>query len=102
MTFVLDPERTDLAREFKTTPYGLHSSELQALLNAMRRGPHKARYAVFCTVPGREWMLVQLSGEPAGPVTFHDDVVFSSFEDAEWHVFRLRWKAMSGQDLEIN
>ena len=97
----IDPSRTDLARAFKRTPYGLHGPELQALLNAMRCGPHRGRYAIYCNKPGAQWTLVQLSGERGKPVTFHDDVVFDTFEAAEWHVFKLRWKTMTGHDLEI-
>ena len=59
----IDPSRTDLARAFRRTPYGLHGPELQALLNAMRRGPHRGRYAIYRGKPGAHWTLVQLSGE---------------------------------------
>ena len=99
--YVLDPADTHLAREFKARPYGLHSPELQALLNEMRRGPHKGRHALYCSKPGKEWMLVQLSGERGKPVTFHPDVTFTTFEDAEWYVFKLRWERMTGAPLVL-
>ena len=98
----IDAARVDLAREFKAKPYGLHSPELQAMLNAMRRGPHKGRYAIYCSKPGWEWVLVQLSGERGKPVVFHADVTFETFEEAEWYVFKLRWKQMNGHDLNVD
>ena len=33
--FAIDPTRLDLAREFKRSPFGPHSPELQAVLNAL-------------------------------------------------------------------
>ena len=100
--YKLDPSRIDLAREFMAVPYGLHSAELQELLNAMRRGPHKGRYAIFSSIPGKQWTLVQLAGERGGAVTFHPDITFASEEEAERHVFRLRWQAMTGKELLLD
>ena len=99
---MIDPPDLALAREFKERPYGIHSPALQALLNAMRRGPHRGRWALYCSKPAREWMLIQLSGERGKPVTFHPDVTFATFEAAEWHVFKLRWKQMTGRDLDLD
>jgi|SRR5215475_10615356 len=99
--YQIDPSDTHLAREFKERPYGQHSPELQALLNAMRRGPHRGRYALYCSKPAREWMLVQLGGERGAPVTFRPEVTFASFKEAEWHVFKLRWKQMTGRNLDF-
>ena len=47
-------------------------------------------------------MLIQLSGERGKPVTFHPETIFRTVEEAEWHVFKLRWKAMTGRDLELD
>jgi hypothetical protein len=99
---VIDPPDIALAREFRERPYGVHSPALQALLNEMRRGPHKGRYALYSSKPGEEWMLIQLSGERGKPPTFHPDVVFTTYEAAEWHVFKLRWQQMTGRPLEID
>jgi hypothetical protein len=30
------------------------------------------------------------------------NTVFGSVQDAEWHVFKLRWKELTGQDLPID
>ena len=98
----IEPPDLALAREFRERPYGIHSPGLQLLLNAMRRGPHRGRWALYCSKPAEEWMLIQLSGERGKPVTFHPETTFGTFEEAEWHVFKLRWKAMTGRDLELD
>ncbi len=47
-------------------------------------------------------MLVQLSGERGKPVTFHPETTFATYEAAEWHVFKLRWQAMTGRPLALD
>ena len=37
--FKIDPSRLDLALEFRRQPFGEHSADLQAVLNAMRSAP---------------------------------------------------------------
>ena len=75
----IEPPDPALAREFRERPYGIHSPGLQQLLNAMRRGPHRGRWALYCSKPAEEWMLVQLSGERGKPVTFHPETTFRTF-----------------------
>ena len=99
---MIDPPDLALAREFRDRPYGIHSPALQALLNEMRRGPHRGRWALYASRPGEEWMLVQLSGERGKPVTFHPEATFATYEAAEWHVFKLRWQAMTGRPLALD
>jgi len=101
MSYEIDPERDlPLVHEFMAQPIGMHSPNLQRLLRVMRRGPVAGKYALFRSKAGHEWTLMQLSGEPCKPPVIHDDVVFTDLDEAERHVFRLRWKQMTGQDLE--
>ena len=101
MPYRIDPDRDlPLVGEFMAAPNGFHSPDLQRLLRAMRSGPVPGKYALYKSSPGREWMLMQLSGSRDVPPTMHEDVVFSDLEEAERHVFRLRWKQMTGRDLE--
>lgn len=97
----IDPSRTDLAKEFKANPIGHHSPDLQRLLNLFRGGPPKGKFILVCTKPHEEWVLGQLAGVRGEPVKMIRDKVFTRIEDAEWEVFRLRWKEHTGQDLEI-
>ena len=68
--FAIDPRRTDLALEFKRRPFGPHSPELQAVLNVLRGAVHCQNLLLVCTRP-----------------------------HAEWHAFRVRWQAVTGQAL---
>jgi hypothetical protein len=99
--YEIDPERLDLAHEFKARIYGRHSGELQRVLNRMRGGVNAGRYAIICTKRHREWVLARMgqrAGDPIEPVLGH---VFRSEEEAEWVVFKLRWRELTGRELAI-
>jgi hypothetical protein len=99
--YEIDPERLDLAREFKARVYGRHSGELQRVLNRMRGGANADRYVILCTKRHREWALARMgerAGDPIEPVPGH---VFRSRTEAEWAVFKLRWRELTGRDLPI-
>ncbi len=94
----IDPRRLDLAREFKARPFGVHSPDLQAVLNRMRGTPAPGKYCLVMSRPHAEWRLARMTGEPLRPeiVPGH---VFRSLEEAEWAVFKLRWGEATGHDL---
>ncbi|HSE94391.1 MAG TPA: LamG domain-containing protein [Methylomirabilota bacterium] len=96
----IDPARLDLAREFRARPFGVHSPDLQAVLNRMRGGPGAGRYVLYMTRPHAEWVLGRMTGTPPFPELLSDHV-FTSLEEAEWGVFKLRWKELTGQALEL-
>lgn len=101
MTAKIDPRRTDLAKEFRKQPYGLHSDELQRVLNIMRGGPHEGRLVALCMKRHKEWALGRLGKGPLDPVKRIDTRVFRSFEEIEWEIFKIRWKELSGEELKI-
>lgn len=96
-----DPRRLDLAREFRANIDGPHSKDLQQLLVRMRWGPVAGRYILLVLEPGKRWRLGRLPAERGQKVELFDDVEFTSLTDAEWHVFKLRWKDMSGAPLSL-
>ncbi len=96
----IDPQRVDLAREFRGRPFGVHSGDLQVVLNRMRGQAVQGKYALFMTKPHAEWVLVQMAGDPLRPEPV-PGYVFTSLEEAEWAVFRLRWKELTGQELDV-
>ncbi len=100
--YKIDPRRTDLAAEFRSKPFGPHSAELQKVLNVMRWEPIEGKFILVNTVPYKEWCLAQLPGKRGVPLTFHDDVKFDNLADGEWHIFKLRWKKHTGEDLDIS
>lgn len=98
--YEIDPERVDLAREFKALPYGRHSGELQRVLNRMRGGANAGRYVIVCTRRHCEWTLARMGAKPGDPLEPVPGVVFRSHEEAERAVFKLRWRELTGRELE--
>jgi hypothetical protein len=94
---IFDPE---LVAEFWRCPVGNHSPNLQALLNVMRGGPLAGKYVLICRKPHREWSLAMHSGVRGKPPVPVPGYLFTDSEDAERTVFRLRWKQLTGQELD--
>jgi N,N-dimethylformamidase len=97
----LDPRRLDLAREFKARPFGVHSGDLQVVLNRMRGQSQPGKYFLYMTQPHAEWAVGRMMDEPWRPHLL-PGYVFASLEEAEWAVFRLRWRELTGQDLALD
>ncbi len=85
--------------EFRQNPAGPHSPNLQRVLNAMRGPPNDGKYCLICTRPFAEWRLARMSGRRGVPPTPVEGVVFTSLAEAEWSVFRRRWREITGEDL---
>ena len=96
--YKVDPDALHLAQEFKAKPVGKHSAELQKVLNLFRGEAQKEKHVLVCTEPHKLWMLGQLTGVRGEPVRLTNHA-FDKLEDAEWHVFKLRWKKYTGRDL---
>ncbi|MBI1779125.1 MAG: hypothetical protein HYR63_27645 [Proteobacteria bacterium] len=99
--YQIDPSRLELAREFKKKPFGEHSPDLQYLLHRMRSYDASGHHVLVMTRPHAQWTLarMQAGGRQAPTLT---NTTFTSLEEAEWHVFKLRWKDLTGQDLPID
>ena len=98
--FEIDPTRLDLAEEFKRKPYGRHSADLQRILNRMRSEPFEGHYVLLRDGRFGPYRLGQFGKTPADPVT-PTGHVFQSVREAEWAVFKLRWRRLTGQDLAL-
>jgi N,N-dimethylformamidase len=96
----IDTARLDLAREFRRRPFGRHSPDLQYLLHRMRSYDSTGHWMLVMTQPHAQWTLARM---PAGgrELPRLTNVTFTSLAEAEWHVFKLRWKDLTGQDLPI-
>jgi len=81
----------DLVREFRACPIGHHSPALARILSHLRAGPMQGKYCLICIRPHREWVIARLSGVRGTAPVVQDNRVFSSVEEAEWEVFKLRW-----------
>ncbi len=87
-----------LIEEFRRNPIGHHSPDLQRLLNRMRGAPMADKYCLVVVKPNREWQLARTSGVRGKPLKMLGQR-FTSMADAEWYVFRQRWKALTGESL---
>jgi hypothetical protein len=89
-----------LIDEFRRRPIGQHPPALQRILIKMRGAPLAGKHVLFCRHHHKEWVLAEMTGDRTRPVRLIEDRVFSSREEAEWEVFKLRWKAYTNEDLE--
>lgn len=96
-----DPSRTDLAEEFRARPFGEHSPDLHALLCLMRQSEDREYALLVMTRPNAQWTLAWKRVGTLDPPR-RTNVTFDSLEAAEWHVFKLRWKALTGADCPVD
>lgn len=97
--YKIQPEDRSVIDEFRQNPIGNHSPRLQRVLNLFRGASMAGKYVLICRKPHEEWVLGQLTGNRGEPITMTNQV-FHSIEDAEWYVFRQRWKHYTNEDLE--
>jgi hypothetical protein len=95
-----DKTRLDLAREFRANPFGEHSPDLQYLLNLMRTASDAPFHVLFVDRPGERWTLGVM--QPRRRIApRRTNTVFTDLKEAEWHIFRLRWAALAGEECPV-
>lgn len=95
-----DKARVDLAREFRANPFGEHSPDLQYLLNIMRTPGKDPFHVLLVDKMGERWTLATKEpGTRTAPR--RTNMVFTDLKEAEWHVFRLRWAALAGEECPV-
>ena len=99
--FAVDPARTDLAREFRANVRGPHGEELRRVLHRMRTTALRGRYCAIVKEPFESWVIGRLRGVRGEPPEVFEDRVFTDLDEVEWEVFRLRWKQLTGEDLDV-
>lgn len=88
------------ATEFRANPFGTAGPGLQRVLNLLRGGPKSGKYVLVVKEPYKRWVLGRLPAARGQSVEIMDDWEFTDLAEAEWEVFKLRWKASTGQELE--
>lgn len=91
--FTPDPR---LAAEFKARPLGHHSPELQRLLRLFRTLPTAGKHGLLRVDHRRAWVLVEFSGRKGVPLTVDRSRRYTDWREAEWEVFKRRWRAFFG------
>ena len=89
------------AAEFRDKPFGYHSPGLQRVLNVMRGGARTGKYVLVVREPFRRWVLGRLPAARGMPVEIVDGQEFTDLEEAEWAVFKRRWREHTGRELEL-
>lgn len=95
-----DKSRLDLAREFRANPFGEHSPDLQYLLNLMRMPREEPFPVLLIEEAGARWTLAMLEPGARNPPR-STNMVFTDLKEAEWHVFKMRWAALAGEELPL-
>ena len=102
MAYRINPE-TDRAyiEEFRRSPIGLHSPGLRRVLNTLRYDPTGRQVILVCRKPFKEWVLGEMPAQRSELMEIEAGPVFTSREEAEWEVFRRRWKAHTGENINL-
>jgi hypothetical protein len=66
----------------------------------MRSEPFSGRFVLVQEYKGQPYRLAQLGATPSDPHSYTGDT-FVTFAEAEWAVFKLRWRRLFGNDLAI-
>jgi hypothetical protein len=101
MAYRIDPDLDrDFVEEFRRNPRGPHSPGLQRVLNSLRGSVGTRQATIMRAGDAGGWVLAWLPKERGGPIEVEQERVFPSQEAAEWHLFRRRWQAATGEALE--
>ena len=98
--YKLTKDDLKFAEEFRSDPLAVPSPGLQRVQNLLRGGPREGKYVLIVKEPFRRWVLGKLPAERGQPVEVIEDAEFTDLAEAEWEVFKLRWKMHTGQYLE--
>lgn len=100
MVYKIDPEiDRHYIEEFRQKPIGAHSPGLQRLLNTMRHDPSGKQIVLVCKRPFEEWVLGLMPVDRREPIAIEDGPIFTDIEEAEWEVFRRRWRLLTGESI---
>lgn len=83
--------------EFRKTPIGAHSPGLQRLLNIMRLERGGVQAILICRRKFSEYVIGHMPTNRAEPIEIEDGPVFATREEAEWELFRRRWRDHTGE-----
>jgi hypothetical protein len=78
-----------------------HSPGLQRVLNVLRSGPKAGKLVLVEKQPFRRWVLARLPARRGEPVRELEGQEFTDLVEAEWTVFRMRWREHTGTELEV-
>ena len=89
------------AEEFRRRPIGGHSPGLMRVLAILRVDATGHQVIIVCRKPFAKWTLATMPPRRADPIRFEEESTFATREEAEWEVFRRRWRAATGENLDV-
>ena len=93
-----------LALEFKKNLFNknfYHSPSLQRILNLFRSNYNEKKYVIYQSTKKKIWYLANLPNKRGEKIKINYKVSFNNIFDAEWYVFKKRWKQHTGKSLKI-
>lgn len=100
MAYRIDPDHDrQYIEEFRHQPIGAHSPGLMRVLATMRSDPSGNQVILVCLKPFEKWALGSMPPHRDEPIRIESGPVFTSREEAEWEVFRRRWRRLTGEDI---
>ena len=98
----IDPESDrEFITEFRNNPVGKHSPGLMRVLNTLRHDPSGKQIVLFCRKPFAEWQIAEMPADRRAPLVFDNNPIFNERDEAEWEVFRRRWHAATGEQINL-
>ena len=62
---------------------------------------HGTAHVLVALEPHQRWVLAELTGERGRPVVLHPETEFTDLHEAERVIYRMRWKAITGEELPL-
>ena len=102
MAYRIDPDKDRVfIEEFRRLPIGRHSPGLRRVLNTMRFDPTGRQTILVCRKPFAEWVIGEMPAKRTDPIRIETGPVFTSRDEAEWEMFRRRWQAHTGENINL-
>ena len=84
----VDPSRLDLCNEFRESPIGPHSPDLQKLIKLLRWERIESRYLLVQPKRGQPWLLAHTTGPKAHPLEIFWNQEFTDLPSDYWALFK--------------
>lgn len=86
--------------EFRADPIGEHSPGLQRVLNIMRSYRGGDQHILIARKEFADFVIGRMPPLREDPIVAEDSRSFATREEAEWELFRRRWREHTGEDIE--
>ena len=87
-----------LIEEYRKSPLGQHSGDLERVLNYFRRGPFEGKYVLFELEANRKYKIVTTTAQQGGLPQEVDGKVYTDKNEALHAVFLKRVDALLASD----